>query len=81
MAGFLTSAPDFRNLNSEKIFFENLSCEAQEEALIFKGIKDHREANWDIFPMALYYENISTLSQDEIDMEALGAIGCYKIKF
>lgn len=74
MAGFLISTPDSRNIDSERIF----SSEAQEKALIFKGIKDHREANWDIFPMALYYEKISSLTQDEIDMEGLGAIGCYR---
>lgn len=78
MASFLSSAPDTRDLNSERIFFECLSEDAKLKALEFKGISDFRDANWDIFPMALYYENISNLSQDEIDMEALGAIGAYR---
>ncbi len=67
-----------RNINSERIFFEYLSEDAKKKALEFKGIKDYREANWDIFPMALYYEDISNLSQDEIDLEALGSIGVYR---
>jgi hypothetical protein len=74
----MNSSPDSRDLDTERIFFRNLSEEAKRKALEFKGIKDAREANWDIFPMAFYYEPISNLSQDEIDIEALASIGFYR---
>ena len=62
---------DDRDLDSERIFFRNLSHEAQQKALEIKGIKDYREENWDIFPLVYYYEPIGNLSQQEIDDEAL----------
>jgi len=63
-----------RDLDSERIFFEDLSPEAQKKALAFKGISDYREANWDIMPLVYYYEPICNLSQDEIDDEALAFV-------
>jgi len=63
-----------KDLDTERIFFLNLSQEAQKKALSLKGIKDYREANWDIMPLVYYYEQISNLSQSEIDDEALAFI-------
>ena len=65
---------DSRDLDSERIFFEDLSPDAQEKALTIKGITDYRDANWDIMPLVYYYEPISNLSQSEIDDEALAFI-------
>ncbi|WP_434656657.1 hypothetical protein [Sulfurimonas sp. NW9] len=62
---------DSRDLDSERIFFEDLSPEAQKKALALQGIADYRDANWDIMPLVYYYEPISNLSQSEIDDEAL----------
>jgi len=62
---------DERDLDSERIFFHNLSPEAQTKALEIKGIKDHRDENWDIFPLVYHYEAIHNLTQQEIDDEAL----------
>lgn len=78
MSSFLKSTKDPRDLDSDRIFFRNLSEDAQKKALDFKGIKDFREENWDVFPMAYYYEPISNLSQIEIDMEALMTLGLYR---
>jgi len=75
---FFDTTPDIRNLDSERIFFENLSEEAKLKALEKKGITDYREANWDIFPIFHHYENINTLSQSEIDDNALMSIGCFQ---
>lgn len=77
MDSFLVSERDSRNLDSERIFFDDLSEDAQQKALEFKGVKSHRELNWDIFPMYQHYEKVSNLSQTEIDDNALGNIGFY----
>lgn len=71
MAFQLNNSRKVRDLDSERIFFVNLSPKAKEKALALKGIKDYREANWDIMPLVYYYEQISNLSQSEIDDEAL----------
>jgi len=68
---FRLEGDDKRDLDSERIFFADLSPEAQEKALKIKGISDYREENWDIMPLVYYYEPISNLSQLEIDDEAL----------
>jgi len=71
---FRLEGKDSRDLDSERIFFEDLSPEAQKKALALKGIDDYREENWDIMPLVYYYEPISNLSQSEIDDEALAFI-------
>ncbi len=68
---FQLESTENRDLNSERIFFQDLSPEAQKKALQLKGIKDYREENWDIMPLVYYYEPICNLSQSEIDDEAL----------
>lgn len=74
MAYSLKSKSDSRDLDSERIFFSDLSEEAQQKALDKKGISDYRDANWDIIPIVYYYEPISNLSQDEIDDNALAFV-------
>lgn len=71
---FNLETQDLRDLDSERIFFRNLSLEAQEKALKKAGIRDHRDKNWDILPLAYYYEPICNLTQDEIDDNALAFI-------
>lgn len=74
MAYSLESERDTRDLDSERIFFSDLSEEAQQKALDKKGISDYRDVNWDILPMAYHYEAISNLSQYEIDENALAFV-------
>ena len=71
---FMLDGSSNRDLDSERIFFEDLSPGAQKKALALKGISDYREANWDIMPLVYYYEPICNLSQDEIDDEALAFV-------
>lgn len=73
MAFQLESSRD-ENLDEDKIFFRDLSDEAQAKALELKGIEDYREEDWDIMPLVYYYEPIYTLSQSEIDDTALAFI-------
>ena len=63
-----------RDLDSERIFYMDLSEETKQKALDIKGIKDYREENWDIMPLVYYYEPISSLSQSEIDDIAIAFI-------
>ena len=65
---------DERDLDRDRIFFHDLSPEAQTKALEIRGIEDYREENWDIAPLVYYYEPICNLSQSEIDDTALAFV-------
>lgn len=76
---FFSTGLDTRDLDAEKIYFTDMSEEAQKKALAFKGVSDHRDMNWDIFPVYRHYESKSNLSQEEIDTEALSSLGFYRL--
>lgn len=61
-----------------RVYFEDLSEEAQMKALAHKGIANPQQANWDVFEMSILGSGVKAdLSQSEIDMSALTMIGCY----
>jgi hypothetical protein len=71
---FMLNSADSRNLDEERIFFSDLSPEAQAKALQKKGISCPEEANWDVAPLVYYYEPKCNLSQQEIDDNGLAFV-------
>ena len=68
-----------RDTSAYCIMFEYLSEEAQQKALSFMNASNHYELNWDVMPMAhLPYGTINDFEQDDIDLQALVAIGYYR---
>lgn len=64
---------------TDEIYFEMLSDEAKAVALEHAGIKDPRDANWDVLPLAYVAGDVALLDQDDIDLSALAQLGCYAV--
>ena len=71
-----------RDTSQTCIMFDYLSEQAKEKALAFMNATSHYDLNWDILPIAqLPLGTIAEFDQDDIDLQALTQIGCYRFEF
>lgn len=68
-----------RDLSRSAIMFDHLSLEAKLQALEFMNATTPYELNWDVIPLAqLPGGTVGDYSQQEIDLQALTQLGCYR---
>ena len=68
-----------RDLSDCCIMFAYLSPDAQRRALEHMQVTSHYELDWDVIPIAhLPGGTIKDYDQDDIDLQALMQIGCYR---
>jgi hypothetical protein len=73
----LNRSRDSRNLDNERIFFVDLSEEAQAKALKFKS-DNNIDKDWDVAPLGFLSVSKDTMSQSDMDLEGLVSLGFYR---
>jgi len=68
-----------RNLDGNRIYFSDLSMEAQKEILDFKSLKS-AENNWDLLTLEHTVVNKVDMSQIEIDYAGKMYFGMYRLE-